>query len=59
MNFDEWLTWITVYIPQIITAASIITALTPTPKDDELLARLRRLLNVLALNVGKAAPKDS
>lgn len=53
--------WITTNWPEILTAASTtvaaasaIAALTPTPADDGFLAILRRLLDVLALNVGNA-----
>jgi hypothetical protein len=43
---------------EIVTAtvalASAICALTPTPRDDAAVARLYRLLEILALNVGHA-----
>lgn len=35
-------------------AASAITALTPTPKDDALVAKFYKVLETLALVVGKA-----
>ena len=38
----------------IVCAASIICSLTPTPKDDELIGRLYRLIEIAALNIGKA-----
>jgi hypothetical protein len=38
----------------IVCAASIICSLTPTPKDDELIGRLYRILEIAALNIGKA-----
>ena len=38
----------------IHAAASIICALTPTQRDDEFLAKAYKLLECLALNVGKA-----
>jgi hypothetical protein len=43
----------------VVSAASAITALTPTPKDDNILAGVVRVLDVLALNVGhgKRAPR--
>ena len=40
----------------VVTAASAITALTPSPADDVWLGRLRRVLEALALNVGHARP---
>jgi hypothetical protein len=41
----------------VIAAASAVTALTPSPKDDNVLAGLRRLLEMLALNIGHARPR--
>jgi Na+-transporting NADH:ubiquinone oxidoreductase subunit NqrC len=38
----------------IVCAASIICSLTPTPKDDALIARLYKILEVAALNIYKA-----
>ena len=35
----------------VISAASAIAALTPTPKDDELAGKLYRIVDLLALNV--------
>jgi len=35
-------------------AASVLTALTPTPKDDELVSKFYRVLETIALVVGKA-----
>jgi hypothetical protein len=47
-----------IYIANIATAvisvASIIAALTPTPKDDEMLGKLYKFLDILAVNIGKA-----
>lgn len=38
----------------LIAAASIVTAATKTPRDDEFLGKLYRILEILALNVGHA-----
>lgn len=38
----------------VVTLASAVTALTKTPKDDAVLAAVRRVLDALALNVGNA-----
>ncbi len=50
-----------VAISGIVTSASALAALTPTPKDDALLGKiglfLKRVINLLALNVGNAKPK--
>ena len=35
-------------------AASVLTALTPTPKDDELVSQFYKVLETIALVVGKA-----
>ena len=45
---------ILVAITSIVTAASAVCALTPTPKDDNFISKIRKFLDVLALNVGKA-----
>ena len=39
----------------LVTAASAVSAITPTPKDDNMLAGVLRVLNVLALNIGHAS----
>jgi hypothetical protein len=38
----------------IHAAASVITALTPTPRDDNFLRKAYKVIEVLALVVGKA-----
>ena len=38
----------------IHAAASAICALTPTPKDDEVLRKAYKVLEFLALNIGRA-----
>ena len=55
MNFIiTHLNEILVAITSVVTAASAICALTPTPKDDSIVLKIRQFLDVLALNVGKA-----
>lgn len=44
-------------VTAVIAAASAIAALTPTPKDDAFIAKLYKVIDVLALNVGKAKDK--
>lgn len=44
-------------ITSVIAAASAIAALTPTPKDDSFLAKVKGLVNFLALNIGFAKNK--
>lgn len=41
----------------VVAAASAIAALTPTPKDDHWAAKLYKIVDWLALNVGKAKDK--
>ena len=38
----------------VIALASAISALTPTPRDDEFWGRLYTIVEVLALNIGRA-----
>ena len=38
----------------IITVASIVAAITPTPKDDVWIGKLYKFIDLLALNIGKA-----
>jgi hypothetical protein len=48
---------ITTYIEvalAIHAAASAITALTPTPKDDAIVGKIYKLIEMLAMVVGKA-----
>ena len=46
----EWLGIIT----GVVCAASIICALTPTPKDDAMIGKLYKILELCALNICKA-----
>tara|TARA_B100000809_G_C14787080_1_gene405201 strand:- start:119 stop:307 length:189 start_codon:yes stop_codon:yes gene_type:complete len=41
----------------VVTAASALAALTPTPKDDGIVKAVYKVVDFLALNIGKA--KDS
>lgn len=51
--FDSFPAWL-VAITAVVTAAAGITALTPTPKDDAVLGKVRKVLDWLALNIGNA-----
>lgn len=41
----------------IVTIASTITAVTPTPKDDGIIKRIYSIIEILALVIGKAKQK--
>ena len=45
------------WIPEVIAGASVITAITPTPKDDRILGKAYKVLEVFGLVVGKAKDK--
>ena len=47
MNLVQWIT-------TIVTIASIVAASTPTPKDDVWIGKLYKLIDLLAVNIGKA-----
>lgn len=55
--FDAFPAWLNA-IMAVISAASALTALTPTPRDDQFLARVYRILEVLALNVKLAGTRN-
>lgn len=38
----------------VIAAASVIAALTPTPKDDSVVSKVRAVVDLLAFNFGNA-----
>ena len=53
MSIEE----ITTIATSIVTIASIIAAITPTPKDDNLIRKIYKIIDLLAINVGKAKEK--
>ena len=38
----------------VVTVSSMIAAMTPTPKDDIWIGKLYKVIDLLALNIGKA-----
>ena len=54
---DAMPAWVTAILA-VVTAATGITALTPTKTDDKWLAAILRVLNVLAGNVGRNKNAD-
>ena len=55
--FDALPGWLNA-ITALVTAATAVTALTPTQADDKFVALALRMLNVLAGNVGKNRNAD-
>jgi hypothetical protein len=50
---------IALIISAIVFIASAIAAVTPTPKDDKWIGKLYKIIDVCALNIGKAKDKAS
>jgi hypothetical protein len=46
------------YVTMLVTVASLVAASTPTPKDDVWIGKLYKLIDLLALNIGKAKEKS-
>jgi len=46
------------YVTMIVTVASLVAASTPTPKDDVWIGKLYKLIDLLAINVGKSIQKS-
>ena len=46
------------YITMIVAVASLVAASTPTPKDDVWIGKLYKLIDLLAINVGKSKQKS-
>ena len=49
---------IALIISVLVTFASAIAASTPTPKDDKWIGKLYKIIDVCALNIGKAKDKS-
>ena len=61
---EALITWITdnkevllTLVTTAVTFASVIASLTPTPKDDTIVGKLYKVVDLLALNIGKAKDK--
>tara|TARA_R110002110_G_scaffold139749_1_gene326483 strand:- start:294 stop:470 length:177 start_codon:yes stop_codon:yes gene_type:complete len=48
---------IVVILTTAVALASAVAAITPTPKDDGIVKKLYKLIDLLAINVGKAKEK--
>ncbi len=55
MDFD--IVAILMYATAAVTACSAIAAVTPTPKDDQAVAWMYKIIDFVALNFGKAKDK--
>ena len=53
---DNW-EQVGIIITSVVAIASAVSAMTPTPKDDGIVKKLYKVLDLLALNVGKAKDK--
>ena len=60
----EYITWIgenwegiLAAIGGVIAVASAVSAMTDTPKDDAIVSKVKRIVDMLALNIGKAKKK--
>ena len=58
VNLPEYLTRIFQIAFAVVAAASAIAAATPTPSDDEWIAKAYRVIDALALNFGYAKDKQ-
>jgi hypothetical protein len=56
--FDQIPSWLSM-LTSLVTAASAVAAATPTPKDDTILGKIYKFVDVLALNIGHAKDKAS
>ena len=45
--------WLTAAVP----LASVVSAMTPTPKDDAIVAKMKQFVDLLAVNIGHAKNK--
>ena len=47
------------WLTATVTLASVVSAMTPTPKDDAIVAKAKKFLDLLAINIGHAKNKDA
>lgn len=45
-------------ITAVVAACSAVAAITPTPADDKFFSKIYRIIDLLAINVGKAKDKS-
>ena len=44
-------------VTAVVTLASLVASVTPTPKDNAVIAKLYNVIDLLALNIGHAKEK--
>jgi len=54
MNVLQLISDIAAIAPMVVTVCSVIAAATPTPKDDQWIAKLYKFIEIMAINIGKA-----
>ena len=42
------------WLTATVTLASVVSAMTPTDKDDRIVAKMKRFVEILAVNIGHA-----
>ena len=57
LEFLQWIIVIVKIVPWVVMGASVVAAATPTPKDDMWIAKYYKVLDLFALNIGKAKDK--
>ena len=57
LEFLQWIVVIIKIVPWIVMGASVVAAVTPTPKDDMWIAKYYKVLDLFAINIGKAKDK--
>ena len=45
------------WLTAIVTLASVVSAMTPTDKDDKIVAKMKQFVDLLAVNIGHAKNK--
>ena len=57
LEFLQWIIVIVKIVPWVVMGASVVAATTPTPKDDMWIAKYYKVLDLFAINIGKAKDK--
>ena len=57
LDFLQGIVLIIKIVPWLVMGASVVAAATPTPKDDMGVAKYYKLIDLLAINLGKAKYK--